>query len=131
MLTRLYVKNYKTLMEFKCSLGARQLLLGGNGSGKSAVVEILELVRDFCVRGVPLDGRVQEETRTHWVIDPEQEIELEVILPSGRLVIYKLVLHTRGEPARPAVAFEELRHKDEPLVRVQYGELELQSFDHP
>ena len=35
MITRLYVDNFKTLVNFELTLGPMNLLLGANGSGKS------------------------------------------------------------------------------------------------
>lgn len=41
MITRLYVDNYRSLVNFELKLGATNLLLGANGSGKTSVFATL------------------------------------------------------------------------------------------
>ncbi len=66
MLTRVYVDNFGCLVNFECHLGAQQLILGPNGTGKSTLFDILTLLRDFCVRGDVSDERFVGRTRTRW-----------------------------------------------------------------
>ena len=42
MLKRIYIDNYKSLVNFEVSLNEINLFLGVNGAGKSAVFEMLE-----------------------------------------------------------------------------------------
>ena len=48
MLTRIYVDNFRCLVNFECYLGAQQLILGGSGAGKSTLFDVLGLLRDYC-----------------------------------------------------------------------------------
>ena len=41
MITRLFVNNFKTLVNFELPLDPMNLLLGANGSGKSTVFEAI------------------------------------------------------------------------------------------
>ena len=56
MLKRLYVDNYKCLVNFEFAPQQVQLLLGINGTGKSSVFDVLSLLRDFVLgEGTALD----------------------------------------------------------------------------
>jgi len=43
---RIYVDNYKCLVNFELSVGGLNLFLGPNGAGKSAVFEVLRMLGD-------------------------------------------------------------------------------------
>ena len=47
MIKRVYVDNYKCMVNFEISLGDISLLLGQNGSGKSSVFQVLQMLVDF------------------------------------------------------------------------------------
>lgn len=47
MLKKIYVNNYKSLVNTKIDVQAMTLLLGRNGAGKSAVFDVVSRVRDF------------------------------------------------------------------------------------
>ncbi len=47
MLKRIYADNYKSLVNFDISLNNINLFFGVNGSGKSAVFEILRKIKDL------------------------------------------------------------------------------------
>jgi AAA15 family ATPase/GTPase len=84
MLERLYVDNYRCMVNFECRLAAKQLILGSNGAGKSTVFDVLALQRDFCVRGEPAGDALAGSTRTRWQNVPEQSFELDVTGNGGK-----------------------------------------------
>ena len=45
MITRIYIDNYKCFVNFEYQPGHLQLLMGSNGTGKSAVFDVLETLR--------------------------------------------------------------------------------------
>jgi predicted ATPase len=47
MITKLYVNNYKTLVDFTVEFQPLTLIVGGNGTGKSAITEILNAISLF------------------------------------------------------------------------------------
>src|SRR5438132_386977 len=88
MLTRVYVDNFRCMVNFECRLGPRQLILGPNGAGKSTLFDVLGLLRDFCIRGelpdrVPPAPRFGGPSRTRWQDVPEQTFELDVVGNGG------------------------------------------------
>jgi len=69
MLKRLYVHNYRCLVNFELGFDRLNLLIGGNGSGKSTVLDALRLVRHVIVHG-DLEGAgvpISDRTRTYWM----------------------------------------------------------------
>jgi predicted ATPase len=91
MLTRLYCNNFKCLDNFEFRPAAMQLLIGRNGGGKSTVFEVLELLRDFAVRGESCEDRFLGKTRTRWQNFSNQQFELNVAGNAGAYT-YELVL---------------------------------------
>ncbi|MCE2717734.1 MAG: AAA family ATPase [Dolichospermum sp.] len=50
MLKRIYIDNFRGLVNFEMSFDSINLFLGGNGSGKSTVFEALRKVQTFVIR---------------------------------------------------------------------------------
>lgn len=129
MLTRVYVDNYRCLVNFSCTLGARQLILGSNGSGKSTLFEVLALLRDFCIRGEAADresspARFVGDSRTGWQSVPEQTFELDVSGNGGTYQL-RLIIDSWGSPERPRVLKEEVTFSGRPIFRFEKGEVHL------
>lgn len=51
MITRLRIQNYKCFEDLTVEFGRLNLLIGGNGSGKSTVLEVLDLLRQLLCEG--------------------------------------------------------------------------------
>jgi predicted ATPase len=78
MLLRLYATNYRCLVNFEFKPTAKQLIIGRNGTGKTTVLDVLAMLRDIAVRGLPLEGYLGGKTRTNWQVVAEQRFELDV-----------------------------------------------------
>lgn len=124
MLTRVYVDNFRCLVNFECRLGPQQLILGPNGAGKSTLFDVLTLLRDLCVRGDLPDDRLGGRSRTRWQDVREQTFELDV---SGNGGAYKmrLVMDSWGNPERPRILSEEVKFLGRPIFRFEKGEVHL------
>src|SRR5947207_1518167 len=98
MLTRLYIDNYRCFEKFEYRPARRQLILGGNGTGKSSMMSALVLLRRVAYRGDLLDdalGRSLETTqRTRWLDQTGQTFELSAEL-AGVQYTYKLFIDGR------------------------------------
>lgn len=105
MLTRLYVDNYKRLVNFDYRPGQIQLLMGGNGSGKSSVFEVLAGLRDLLIEGESPTRVFPSSTITRWLNSSFQTFGLEVRL-GGDTFKYELRLNHEG--ATPLVHSETL-----------------------
>jgi predicted ATPase len=129
MLERLYVDNFKCLVNFECRFGRSQLILGPNGSGKTTLFDVIAILRDFCVWGLQADSAFGGLTRTRWQNVPEQTFELDVLGNEGGYT-FRLVIDSWGNPARPRVVKEELFFSGKPVFRFAQGEVHLFNDRH-
>ena len=52
IITRLKIRNYRSLYDIDMALGPVTVLAGPNGAGKSNITDVLRFVRDAMTRGV-------------------------------------------------------------------------------
>jgi energy-coupling factor transporter ATP-binding protein EcfA2 len=124
MLDRLYVTNYRCLVNFEFRPTTKQLIIGRNGTGKTTMLDVLAMLRDFAVRGLPCEGYLVGKTRTRWQDVAEQRFELDVS-GNGGAYHYTLVVDEKGSPPRPRVKQETLDFSRKPLFRFQEGKIGL------
>jgi predicted ATPase len=115
MLRRLYIDNYKSLVNFDLELGRTHLLLGRNGSGKSAVFAVLSRLKSFLHEDADASALFSRATCTRWEKRTLQTFELEVELIAPTIYRYRLELEYAKGP--PAVAHESLVLGDRPIFR--------------
>lgn len=124
MLTRLYTTNYRCLVNFEFRPTPKQLIIGRNGVGKTTVLDVLAMLRDLAVRGLPCEGYLMGETLTRWQDVGEQRFELDVTGNSGKYR-YTLVVDERGNPPRPRIKQETLDFNAKRLFQFQSGTVGL------
>lgn len=126
MIERIYIDNYKTLVNFEWKPTQLALLLGDNGSGKSSVVDALWAVRALVSdRGAAIKHWFPGGTRTRWDKRFESTVEVDVRL-EGVLYTYKLVIaHDPDEPNKSRVGLETLLSDGKTLMKFAEGELHL------
>lgn len=108
MLTRLYVDNYRCLVDFEFKPQPVQLLLGVNGAGKSSLFHALEALRRIAVDGEPIEGLVGGTTQTSWAAPwDQQHFELELTTPY-LTCLYKVVVSNAGPFGKPIIKEEQL-----------------------
>ena len=66
MLRRLYIDNYRSLVNFELKLGASNLLMGTNGSGKSSVFAALSSLRGVVADGEDVEYASTPASLTRW-----------------------------------------------------------------
>jgi energy-coupling factor transporter ATP-binding protein EcfA2 len=123
MITRLYATNYRCLVNFEFKPTSKQLIIGRNGVGKSTVLDVLAMIRDIAVRGLPCEGYLVGKTRTRWQDVGEQRFELDVT-GNGGDYRYTLVVDEVG-PARPRIKQETLEFNGKLLFRFLEGRIGL------
>lgn len=101
MLTRLYVNNYKCLERFTFEPGEICVLLGRNGSGKSAIFDVLWKLKSFISGSRPLQELFRQSMRSRWSESFGQDFEIDLLL-SGHTYRYRLAI--AYDPERPAEA---------------------------
>jgi predicted ATPase len=92
MITRLYVDNFRSLVNFEIRFEETNLLLGPNGSGKSSVFYILRRLRGFIAKEVSLDETFSSDDLTRWQTNPCQKFELELKTEEYGTFLYVLVV---------------------------------------
>lgn len=134
MLERLFVDNYKCLVNFELRLDEMSLLLGPNGTGKSAVLGVVSALRKL-VRGEAkvTDGDVfPTSTLTRWQDTEEptnQMFELRIRLDE-EVFNYRMVVEQDPLQRRARVTKEVLDVAGQPLFAFDKGVVTLYRDDH-
>ncbi len=125
MLTRVYIDNFRSFVNFEYRPGRKQLILGRNGSGKSSLLDALLFIRQFVIRGDQYDlfNDILGQ-RTRWLSKPEQTYELEVELDGG-VYVYRLEIKPVGEAAQLLVVAESVEFDRKPIFGFTGGEVRL------
>lgn len=131
MIRRLYVNNYKCLVNFELQLRELSLLLGPSGVGKTAVFDIMFALR----RLLSGDARVTDadvfpaRTLTRWQDHNVQVFEIEVHLGSEQLT-YRLEVEHERASRRARISHEKLAACGSPLFESVQGLVHLYRDDH-
>ncbi len=129
MLKRLYVDNFKCLVNFDFQVQPIQLILGLNGSGKSTAFDVLALIRDF-VNG---EGKASElfltSALTRWQQRDVQTFEIEVE-GNGGTYRYRLEIEHQRVGRQCRIRTELLEYNGRPLFSSSQGSAQLYHDDH-
>jgi predicted ATPase len=129
MLKRLYVDNFRCLANFELKLGRVNLLLGGNGTGKTTVFDVLYRLQQFLNGSAKVLAVFPSADMTCWLpTSPTQRFELE--LQAGEANYdYALVIEHDEERRKAKVKSEILTMDDKRLFDFQEGDAELYHDD--
>lgn len=131
MIRRLYVNNYKCLVNFELHLRELSLLLGPSGVGKTAVFDIMFALR----RLLSGDARVTNadvfptRTLTRWQEHDLQVFEIEVHL-EAEVFTYRLEVEHERASKRARISVEKLAAGGNPLFECVTGLVQLYRDDH-
>jgi predicted ATPase len=130
MLKRLYVDNYKCLVNFEVKLGDLTLLLGPNGVGKSSVLDVVFALRQLLsgVAKLTDPGILPSSTLTRWQKLGLQVIELDVEI-RGALLTYRLEIEHEAATRRARIRLEKLGTGNTSLFEFSQGEVHLYRDD--
>lgn len=121
MLSRIFVDNFRALVNFELRAARLSLLLGENGSGKTTLLDVLGGLRDFIVL-----GRTTTElfayTRTKWEVREIQRFELDFQTSGGT---YRYLLEIHHVMEQPVIRSESVSFDNEALYRYSEGEAQL------
>ena len=123
MLKRLYVDNYKCLVNFEYQPGQVQLIVGGNGSGKSTVFDVLSLLRAFLLDGVTT-AIFAVNTLTRWQERNYQTFEIDLQCIDGEYH-YQLIIEHMISDKKNRVFHEEILYNGKPLFLSDIGKAQL------
>ncbi|MDO9129995.1 MAG: AAA family ATPase, partial [Anaerolineales bacterium] len=131
MLKRIYIDNYKCLVNFEVHLNRLNLFLGENGSGKTSVFDALRKIRAFVSGEGKVDHIFAFADRCRWQTVFFQTFELDIQPPdnSGEFR-YRLVIEHIEDGEKVRVKEEHLSFQGKPLFGFEMGEAQLYRDDH-
>ena len=130
MIKRLYIDNYKCLVNFELPLQELTLLLGPNGVGKTSVLDVMFALR----RLLSGEAKVTDAeafptpTLTRWQKRDKQAFEVEVVLDKDELR-YRLEIEHERATRRARISLERLESNGKPLFVFEMGEVHLYRDD--
>ena len=122
MITRIYVDNFRSLVNFEWKPGRIALLMGANGSGKSSLIDALWGLRALIAEQREIKHWFPPASRTRWETRLELAIEIDVVLPQGEFS-YKLEI--KHDDPKSKITKESLVRGSTPLMEFVEGELQL------
>ena len=131
MLKRIYVNNYKCLLNFELRFQELTLLIGQNGAGKTAVFDVLYALRRL------LEGRARVTDRdvfpfstlTRWQEREIQNYQIDVGL-EGAQFAYCLEIEHDKVNRKARVKREVLERNGGPLFKCEMGNVQLYRDNH-
>ncbi|KAA1174693.1 AAA family ATPase [Marinobacter salinexigens] len=132
MIKKLYVNNFRSLVNFELSPGPLSLIMGPNGSGKSAVFDLLDSLRRFVADGERLDSAFSIDDKSQLPSLPNSEemhLELELATDEG-VYFYSLTIEYSELEKKQRVQKESLEFNGKPLFKSTLGEAQLYRDDH-
>jgi predicted ATPase len=115
MLSRVYIDNFRSFVNFEYKPAKKQLLLGANGSGKSSLLDAIHYVKRF------IDGNENpftQPTRTRWQNKPVQAVEIEASL-DGQKYEYRVEVRLGS----PSINLETLKVSGTTVFELANGEI--------
>ena len=86
MLKRLYVDNFRCLVDFELNFDSINLFLGENGAGKSTVFDVLENMQKLITTDSTVKSIFPLSDTTYWLPRVNRKYELEILSNGG---VYK------------------------------------------
>lgn len=124
MIEKLYIDNYRTLVNCEIPLKPLSLVLGENGSGKSSVLDVLRALKGVILNGLPVADAFPATTLTRWQKLREQGFALDLRGPAGPYH-YELRLEHDPERRRARILKEEVSVDGHTLLSFEGGEVHL------
>ena len=119
MLTRIYIDNFRSFVNFEYRPEKKQLLLGENGGGKSSLLGAIRYLKQF-VKGD--ENPFTQSTRTRWQDQPLQVFEIDALLDESKYE-YKVEIQFDTETRQQSVSLETLKVSGKPVFELAHGEI--------
>ena len=129
MVTRLYVDNFRCLINFELRLDETNVLLGPNGSGKTSVLEVLRRIQALVARGARIGEVFPASDLSLTQVGGDQHFELDLQTDGGSYHYLLRIQHDRGR-RRMRIALETLEHDGNPIFEFNGGTAQLYHDDY-
>ncbi len=123
MIKRIYIDNYKCLVNFEWKPDDVSLIMGSNGSGKSTLYEALRDIQ-FFVNGKSPVGIFAGSTLTRWQKVDVQTFELD-IMGNGGMYTYKLEIQHQDTAVKQRVLKETVLYDGKTLYDSHLADVQL------
>lgn len=128
-LTRLSADNYRCLLGFELRPEARNLLVGGNGTGKSSIFDLLASIQDLVISNKEVIEAFRADTVPRFSNSNHQHFELDVASDAGTYR-YALTVNHELERGEAAILREEVTLDGEPLYSFVNKQVQVYRDDH-
>ena len=108
MIRRLYVDNFRSLVDFTWEPGKECLVLGYNGSGKTSALEALNILMNWVWGWDKFEDVLRLHDRTHWTGDAPITFECELLVQKA-VFVYRAAFDFSTLDDSPTVRSESLR----------------------
>ncbi|MBD2209545.1 AAA family ATPase [Nostoc linckia FACHB-104] len=122
MLKRIYIDNFRGLVNFELNFDSINLFLGGNGTGKSTVFDVLRKIQTFVSGDSKVEGVFKPSDCTRWQSMSLQRFDIDI---SGNGGIYKYELAIEHNQGKSYVWYERLWFDNLPLLKFDMGEVQI------
>ena len=131
MFKRIYIDNYKCFVNFELRLDELTLLVGRNGAGKTAVLDVVYALRQLLSGTSRVTDRdiFPPSSLTRWQERPIQVIETDVELDGIRFT-YRLEVEHDRVARLTRISNEALSGNDGRLFSFERGDVRLHRDDH-
>jgi predicted ATPase len=132
MLTRVYIHNFRTFINFETHLAPMQLLLGPNGAGKTALFDVIERLRLLICDGARIHQTFPLAERSAGLVgaDGEMRIELDLSNDQDERYHYGLTIEIAEDKGLQRIGREWLHYQGRPLFESERGRAQLYRDDH-
>jgi len=128
MLKKIYVNNYRCLVNFELDLGKMILLMGPNGGGKSTLFDLLRNIRHLLVDNAKVNNVFPIEELNAWAGNTKQTLALYAE-NNKDLYVYRLIVSHNPDINKQRIDLETLTINDHTLFEFKQGEVQLYT-DH-
>ncbi len=123
-ISRLYADNFRCLVNFEIRLEPLQLLVGGNGTGKSTLFDVIDVLRAFISDQKPTDELFLGDSKTRWQQAQVQRFEIDA--EDGQAIYkYQLVVEEGSRRQAAKVRSERLLLDGQTLFELSSGQVHL------
>jgi predicted ATPase len=129
MLKRLYVNNFRCMVNLEMHFDKINIILGPNGSGKSSLFDLLFNIRRLLVDNARVGDIFSEEDITAWAQNSNQSYELDVQSEDG-MYTYKLTISHNRSIGKQRIELEQLLFQGMPLFEFKQGDVQLYHDNH-
>lgn len=124
MLNKIYIDNYKTLVNCEINIDRINLFIGDNGAGKSTVFEVINAIQHFVCDKATIEISFNADNKTRWQTLNCQTFEMEMKHDEGTYQ-YQLSIEHHEEKPIARVKYERLLFENNPLLKMENGDVHL------